>query len=317
MNEPLIYTLIGGPYKVVVRGHKSANYYQAYRIPGDKKLYRAPCCRELAKSRNRCSSETHIRAHKAKTDPLAQHADCTLQQHPSGLHLESLPQVAGRFTGYINHTRDRIVRVNDCLKWTRPSDVDGLKLKAWLAKMHQEGQVIQRKNSKAKRKFSMSLRTMGYYWTNYRMFLVLARNDRIATNPLKTKWENKGDVPVAFTRRAMTDDEFQRIITATAEGRSTTVSQARTGRCSTWRRCTGAACPRIEQSDATVLQPGRRRAGHSARPSGLQAATLRRAATARGVSQQVAATRDPLVFFVDGKGLKGFASTRKKPHTNR
>jgi integrase len=213
-----IYTLVGGPYRVSVRGEKSAKFYQAYRLPGDTKLYRAPCCKDLAKSRNRCWVEAHIKANKAKTDPLAQHEHCTLEQHLA-VYLESL-RVAGRCTGYINHTRDRITRVNDCLKWKRAEQVDGLKLKAWLAKMHQEGQVIQRKNSKAKRKFTMSERTMGYYWTAYRMFLVfLVRNHRIATNPLPDFWKAKGDVPVAFTRRAMTDAEFQALITAAANGK--------------------------------------------------------------------------------------------------
>ncbi len=215
-----LYTLIGGPYRVSVRGKPSNKFYQAYKLPGDTKTYRAPCCKDLAKSRNRCWVEAHIKAGQAKTDPLAQHAGSTLQEHLQ-VYLESL-RVAGRCQGYLNHTRDRITRVNECLKWSKIEQVDGLKLRSWLAKMHQVGQVIQRKNSKSKRKFSMSERTMGYYWTNYRSFLVfLVRNDRIAANPLRDYWKSKGDVPVAFRRRAMTDAEFQRLISAASKGKVT------------------------------------------------------------------------------------------------
>jgi hypothetical protein len=47
--------------KVSVRGRKSSKFFQAYRLPGDAKLYRAPCHTDLAKSRNRCWVEAHIR----------------------------------------------------------------------------------------------------------------------------------------------------------------------------------------------------------------------------------------------------------------
>ena len=47
------FRLIGSPVKIKVRGVPIATYYQHYRLPPDRKVKRAPCCRDKQLSQRR------------------------------------------------------------------------------------------------------------------------------------------------------------------------------------------------------------------------------------------------------------------------
>ena len=78
-----------------------ATYYQHYRLPPDRKVKRAPCCRDKQLSQRRAVKyvEAHIRKQLAKTDSIVACANATIAEHLD-VYKQSL-EADGRSPKYV------------------------------------------------------------------------------------------------------------------------------------------------------------------------------------------------------------------------
>ena len=203
------YRMIGDVKRIAVRGKHSTKWYQCYRLDGDpvRKVRRAPCCRDRLHSRRKAREyiEQHLAKSLATKDPAYLYAGMTIAQHLE-VWLETLKS-DGK-SNYARKVGNRIKRMNRELRWTTMQQIEGLKLKAWVAKQQAAG---------------MALKTARDYLSCYKSFLTfLCINRRLRENPLEyAVLSVKGDqlkAAVTRKRRCITQEEFARLLVAAKNG---------------------------------------------------------------------------------------------------
>jgi hypothetical protein len=199
------YVLVGTPYKLACHHKPSRNYYQAYRLDG--RLLKAPCCadKQTANRKTIAYVEAHIRKHLTKTDPVAIHASTTIVEH---LKVYEASLTADKCNEkYVKMAMARIKRLSKALGFKRIKDVDGLRLKTWVAKQ------------------SCALKTARDNLAGFKALMrFLFLNNRIETDPLaRTTLAIKGDLLKRTTRkrRCITPAEFAKLLVAAKNGKET------------------------------------------------------------------------------------------------
>ena len=196
------YKLVGGPYKLACHHKPSKNYYQAYRLPPNRKIHKAPCCADKQTSQRKAIRyvEQHIR--KNLRDPATIYANTPISEHLK-IYAESL-NADHCNPKYIKMVLYRIKRVCKAQKWRLVSDFDGLVLKNWVAK--------QKWAMKTAKDYVAACKAFTHF-----LFL----HNRAEIDPLaRTTLAVKGDLLKRTTRkrRCITLEEFQRLLVAAASG---------------------------------------------------------------------------------------------------
>ena len=212
------FRLIGSPVKIKVRGVPIATYYQHYRLPPDRKVKRAPCCRDKQLSQRRAVKyvEAHIKKQLAKTDSIVACANATIAEHLE-VYKQSL-QADGRSPKYIKLTSRRIERICKAWGWKAVAEIDGLKVKNWLSR--------QKLSQLTRRYYTVAVKG----FTNF-----LAVNRRIKHDPLrylKTRIKGVDDPKPTRIRRALTPAEITRLVRAART--STVRAEGLTGEQRVW-----------------------------------------------------------------------------------
>lgn len=197
-----LYRLLGGPRHQRSRGKVSPIYSQRYRLVDDPpRKVRVISLKTTDKTAARriatACVEKAIRKTVEEAEPSHRHVDKTIAQH---LHdyISDL-RAEGRSPKYVDLCEARINAMIAGCKFKTIKAIEPRAIKGWLA---------------GKRENVMSVGTSTLYAANIKGFSRwLARHDRLPKDPLALMAAKpKGDVPVTFRRRSLTDAEFDKLI---------------------------------------------------------------------------------------------------------
>ncbi|MGL4514415.1 MAG: tyrosine-type recombinase/integrase [Lacipirellulaceae bacterium] len=191
----------------MVREKSKKKWYGEYTDPSGRR-HRKQLAVDKASSLATLTELTYRAERKASGlyDPFEEHAKRPLVEHLTAYRDHCLAK-----GGTKKHVRLLVVRLegvaSEC-RLQRLADIDGPKIAAWLAKQRNESD-------------RFSAQTNNYYLTTVKAFCNwLVANERLPRSPLAALKPVDVRTDRRHDRRALTDEEFERLLAAAASGNS-------------------------------------------------------------------------------------------------
>ena len=204
MNDLPAYRIISSPYRVRVDGRASTKFYVAYRIEGDKKVYRAPCSKDKADSRQYTTRyvEAHLRKMLGVIDERVAACKLSLAEHLDA--YVAVLRADQRSPDHVRQVKRKLKEMIAGMKWKHPAQIAPSAVKVWLASQRESGR--------------HGLQTSIHWTATIKAFTRWMFDDgRIPADPLARLKRPRGDMEPTFARRALEPDEFRRLLTTTQQ----------------------------------------------------------------------------------------------------